>query len=855
MKPKIYTSFRSHGKWGDFLACIVPSIWCFNILVNSNFILKLTEWQSESTIFTVRIRGRQWYWVYKFELRHIVDLMSVPKNVGRNKWIVQTGNSIEVADDYYYALKIRAYSDKIVDKWNEIQDSVNRFISTNDPIYLGNLFFQEYEKNSFLNKMFKFKLKNKTLNKFRIDFSEDYKIYKKKFLNYNIKKIILKKKKLFNPDLVYISRKIFLRKNLNSISIFKKDFNLNFFKNYFKNLNFFNLREIRSSFADLKLDNKITHIYKDRSMSIDTTEKKNEIQNTSRQFKKVVFQKMPILVTKNYIYTIHIRKIKNAFLSHINKNYFFDINLMQKNRIFFLLNYIRRHQLIKKQDLYLDLWSTFKPKKNINLIYTIKKVSFKKINNFSKILNKNYSNYVKRYNYKVNLKIDNLVKPRISMIYGIFFRNFSLIKKDEIKSITSVTSSYNLLNLKNSVISRLILKDKNLKLFDLSKFFFFNKNKYFRRLFCNKKNIKYWNINSKFIIFSEKLHQKRKILNNFFYYSKFKKNNYNIKNFSLKIFLNKLFNIKDYFNIRSQRKVYFKNYRSKINCLNKLYIKKKFNKQFSYIFQKYNFNSFFEKRLAPQSLKYFIYNDDVFNMQKDHEKRINTACMNALIDHAKRINKGGLSVNFHTTKTIDQKINGEITFLTLRQKRYKRKKIIFSRENIFFNYEKNVSEKEYDINNKPFLGEILKSLDFTPDSNYRSVKKNRFRNEVFSSQLSRRLLRTKKTLVLPAHANIGLISNSYDVIHSWFIPSLGIKIDCVPGRATHHTFYCDSVGFYYGQCAEICGRFHHHMPIKLCVLPFEHFCVWWSHFGLPKLLGIVHTNKFQSNYGNDRFIW
>ena len=64
MKPKIYTSFRSHGKWGDFLACIVPSIWCFNILVNSNFILKLTEWQSESTIFTIRIRGRQWYWVY-----------------------------------------------------------------------------------------------------------------------------------------------------------------------------------------------------------------------------------------------------------------------------------------------------------------------------------------------------------------------------------------------------------------------------------------------------------------------------------------------------------------------------------------------------------------------------------------------------------------------------------------------------------------------------------------------------------------------------------------------------------------------------------------------------------------------
>ena len=79
--------------------------------------------------------------------------MSVPKNVGRNKWIVQTGSSIEVADDYYYALKIRAYNEKIVDKWNEIQDSVNRFVKTNDPIYLGNLFFQKYEKKFLIKKI------------------------------------------------------------------------------------------------------------------------------------------------------------------------------------------------------------------------------------------------------------------------------------------------------------------------------------------------------------------------------------------------------------------------------------------------------------------------------------------------------------------------------------------------------------------------------------------------------------------------------------------------------------------------------------------------------------------------------
>jgi hypothetical protein len=43
MKPKMSTSFRPHGKWGDFLACTVPTIWVINILTNSNFILRLIE--------------------------------------------------------------------------------------------------------------------------------------------------------------------------------------------------------------------------------------------------------------------------------------------------------------------------------------------------------------------------------------------------------------------------------------------------------------------------------------------------------------------------------------------------------------------------------------------------------------------------------------------------------------------------------------------------------------------------------------------------------------------------------------------------------------------------------------------
>jgi heme/copper-type cytochrome/quinol oxidase subunit 2 len=117
------------------------------------------------------------------------------------------------------------------------------------------------------------------------------------------------------------------------------------------------------------------------------------------------------------------------------------------------------------------------------------------------------------------------------------------------------------------------------------------------------------------------------------------------------------------------------------------------------------------------------------------------------------------------------------------------------------------------------------------------------------------MLRTKRTLVIPAHVNITAITNSYDVIHSWFIPGLGLKMDCVPGRSTHHTFYIDNVGFYYGQCAEVCGRYHHHMPIRICALPFDHFLLWWFHFGAPKFIPNNFSKKTSIDYSLRKYSW
>ncbi len=118
----------------------------------------------------------------------------------------------------------------------------------------------------------------------------------------------------------------------------------------------------------------------------------------------------------------------------------------------------------------------------------------------------------------------------------------------------------------------------------------------------------------------------------------------------------------------------------------------------------------------------------------------------------------------------------------------------------------------------------------------------------YSYLRSNRLLNTTSLLVLPTNKHISIISNSFDVVHSWFIPGLGLKIDCVPGRSTHHSLYIDVPGFYYGQCAEICGRFHHHMPIKICALVFEHFLIWWNHY----FFYLNITDNFEDSISVDR---
>jgi cytochrome c oxidase subunit 2 len=89
-----------------------------------------------------------------------------------------------------------------------------------------------------------------------------------------------------------------------------------------------------------------------------------------------------------------------------------------------------------------------------------------------------------------------------------------------------------------------------------------------------------------------------------------------------------------------------------------------------------------------------------------------------------------------------------------------------------------------------------------------------------------RLLDTDEEVVLPVGKNIRIQITSDDVIHSWTIPSFGVKHDAVPGRINESWFNIEKPGIYYGQCSELCGIQHAYMPIKVRAVSQEEFDAW-----------------------------
>ena len=89
-----------------------------------------------------------------------------------------------------------------------------------------------------------------------------------------------------------------------------------------------------------------------------------------------------------------------------------------------------------------------------------------------------------------------------------------------------------------------------------------------------------------------------------------------------------------------------------------------------------------------------------------------------------------------------------------------------------------------------------------------------------------RLLTVDNPLVIPANKNIQILITAGDVLHSWAVPSMGLKTDAVPGRLNETWVNVKEPGIYRGQCSEICGSGHGFMPVVVKVLPEREFMAW-----------------------------
>lgn len=125
-----------------------------------------------------------------------------------------------------------------------------------------------------------------------------------------------------------------------------------------------------------------------------------------------------------------------------------------------------------------------------------------------------------------------------------------------------------------------------------------------------------------------------------------------------------------------------------------------------------------------------------------------------------------------------------------------------------------------------------------------------------------RLLETSNPIVLPVDVGVKVLVTADDVIHSWAIPSLGVKIDAIPGRLNQVFLKIDRCGHFYGQCSEICGVNHGYMPISIYAVELKDFFKYvdfisnaiYNNMYLKHFYLRTHNKFFNENFFDSSFI-
>nr|YP_010582937.1 cytochrome c oxidase subunit II [Thampoa tiani]UGN61383.1 cytochrome c oxidase subunit II [Thampoa tiani] len=111
-------------------------------------------------------------------------------------------------------------------------------------------------------------------------------------------------------------------------------------------------------------------------------------------------------------------------------------------------------------------------------------------------------------------------------------------------------------------------------------------------------------------------------------------------------------------------------------------------------------------------------------------------------------------------------------------------------------------------------------------SDFKKIEFDSYMKPYGEEQKEFRLLETDNKMVMPNNTKTRILMTSSDVIHSWTIPVLGVKIDASPGRINQGNMNLNRPGLFYGQCSEICGANHSFMPIMLESVNMKSFIEW-----------------------------
>ena len=119
------------------------------------------------------------------------------------------------------------------------------------------------------------------------------------------------------------------------------------------------------------------------------------------------------------------------------------------------------------------------------------------------------------------------------------------------------------------------------------------------------------------------------------------------------------------------------------------------------------------------------------------------------------------------------------------------------------------------------------SYEYTPNITEESIAFDSYMVQEDDLEIGQlRLLEVDNRVILPINTHIRVLITASDVLHSWAIPSLGVKLDACPGRLNQTSIFLKREGVFYGQCSEICGINHGFMPIVIEAVSVSDFVTW-----------------------------